>query len=63
MTNKANQKIRETAKENGVAFWQIAHKLGMNDGNFSRKLRFELNEEETERILSIITELAKENAA
>ena len=63
MTNKANQEIRAAAKENGVAFWQIAHKLGMNDGNFSRKLRFELNEEETERILSIITELAKENAA
>lgn len=63
MKTKANQKIRETAKENGVAFWQIAEKLGINDGNFSRKLRHELSEEETGHILNIITELAKENAA
>lgn len=63
MTVKANQEIRETAKRNGVPFWQIADKLGINDGNFSRKLRFELNEDEKNRILSIITELAKEHAA
>lgn len=63
MKTKANQEIRETAKRNGVKLWQIADKLGINDGNFSRKLRFELNEDEKNRILSIITELAKENAA
>ena len=63
MTVKANQKIRTAAKENGVPFWQIADRLNIQDSNFSRKMRHELNEEETERILSIITELAKENAA
>lgn len=56
----ANQKIRKAAKEKGVRFWQIADKLGINDGNFSRKMRFELADEEQQRILNIINELAKE---
>lgn len=58
--SKANQKIREAAKEKGVALWRIAEKLGINDGNFSRKLRHELADEEQQRILNIIDELAKE---
>lgn len=63
MTTKTNQAIRNAAKDKGVPLWRIAEKLGINDGNFSRKLRRELNEEETESILNIISELAKENAA
>lgn len=59
MTLRANQVIRETAKKNGVALWQIADKLGINDGNFSRKLRHELADEEKNRILTIIHELAE----
>lgn len=59
----ANQTIRVAAKENGVALWRVADKLGINDGNFSRKLRHELSETETSDILNIISELAKENAA
>ena len=58
-----NQVIREAAKKNGVRLWQIADKLGISEPTMTRKMRHELNEEETERILSIITELAKENAA
>ena len=58
--SKANQKIREAAKEKGVTFWRIAERLGVNDGNFSRKLRRELADEEQQRILNIIDELAKE---
>ena len=41
-----NQEIREVAKSNGVKLWQIAYKLGLTDGNFSRKLRKELSETE-----------------
>ena len=37
-----NLEIREAAKENGVFLWQIAEVYGVNDGNFSRKLRKEL---------------------
>jgi len=61
MSLKTNEKIREKAKEKSVAFWQIADKLGINDGNFSRKLRHELSKEETDRILNIINELAKDS--
>ncbi len=56
---KTNQIIRDAAKKNGVALWQIADKLGINDGNFSRKLRHELAEDEKNHILNIIHELAE----
>lgn len=60
MKVKSNQAIRTTAKENGIELWRIANKLGINDGNFSRKLRYELSEGEKQKILEIINELAKE---
>lgn len=60
MKEKTNKSIRTAAEKNGVKLWQIADALGMNDGNFSRKLRHELPPEETEKILALIDELAKE---
>ena len=53
----ANTDTREKAKRRGVALWQIADKLGINDGNFSRKLRHELPEETKAKIYRIIDEL------
>lgn len=55
-----NQKIRETAKEKGVALWQVADKINISEPTMTRKLRHELSKDETERILSIISELAEE---
>ena len=55
-----NTDIRESAKQAGVRLWEIAERLGMNDGNFSRKLRKELSSQEREKIMEIINELAKE---
>ena len=55
-----NQEIRQIAKSNGVKLWQIAYKLGLTDGNFSRKLRKEFSEKEKERIYLIIAELQQE---
>ena len=55
-----NVKIREAAKRAGVYLWEIAERFGCNDGNFSRKLRRELPENEQRRILGIIAELAAE---
>lgn len=55
-----NEAIRKAASDKGIKLWQIADKLGINDGNFSRKLRKELPQEEQERILHIIDDLAKE---
>lgn len=55
-----NTEIRNAAKRAGVRLWQIAERLGMNDGNFSRKLRQELSEAERARVLEIIADLEKE---
>lgn len=63
MSNSANMEIRAAAKRAGIFLWQIAERVGVNDGNFSRKLRRELPAEEQEKILSIIDELAAERAA
>ena len=56
----ANEIIKAQAKKTGVRLWQIAARLNLNDGNFSRKLRVELPSEEQEKILAIISELEKE---
>lgn len=56
----SNKDIRAAAKEAGVFLWQIAAKYGINDGNFSRKLRQELPPEEKEKVLGIIEALAQE---
>ena len=55
-----NKEIRNAAKSVGVRLWQVAAAYGMNDGNFSRKLRQELPQEEKEKILAIIDRLAQE---
>lgn len=53
-----NHQIRNYAKEQNVKLWQIAAELGVNDGNFSRKLRKEFSAEEQKRITEIIDTLA-----
>ena len=62
MSNTANKDIRDAAKRAGICLWQVAEKIGVNDGNFSRKLRKELPQQEKEHILRIIDTLAKEKA-
>ena len=57
---RANTEIREKAKQADVCLWEVAAEYGMNDGNFSRKLRSELPQEEKNRILKIIDRLAQE---
>ena len=60
MSNIANADIRSAAKSAGVCLWQIAERIGINDGNFSRKLRRELSDQEKQEILKIVDELAAE---
>ena len=55
-----NVKIREAAKQAGVYLWEIAERFGCNDGNFSRKLRRELPEDEQKKIMFIIADIARE---
>ena len=46
-----NMDLRDYAKSKGVKLWQIAEKLNINDGNFSRKLRKELPDQEKKKII------------
>lgn len=57
---KRNETIREAARSKGVRMWQIAEAIGINEAVFSRKLRHELPEKETQKILAVIAQLAKE---
>lgn len=58
---KRNETIRGAARSKGVRMWQIAETLGINEAVFSRKLRHELPEKETQKILAAIAQLAKED--
>ena len=60
---KKNVDIREMAKLKGVYLLQIADKLEMDNGNFSKKLRKELSENEKRKIYDIIEIISKENTA
>lgn len=55
-----NQDIKKAVKEANLFLYQIASKLNINDGNFSRALRKELSDLKKEQILVIIEELKKE---
>lgn len=60
---KSNNDIRQHAKTMGVLLWEVAERLNLNDGNFSRKLRRELPENEKAEIISIIDSIANEKNA
>lgn len=55
-----NGDIREYAERHNVRLWQIASRLGINDGNFSRKLRVELSQDKKTEIRNIIDEISAE---
>lgn len=55
-----NFDVRSHAIEKGVLLWKVAEALGISDSSFSRKLRRELPEEERDRILAIIDQIAAE---
>lgn len=53
----ANEDIRIMAKEKGVKLWELAEVLGINDGNFSRKLRKELSNFEKAHVFRAIEKM------
>lgn len=57
---RSNEKIRRAIGAAGLKQYEVAAALGMNDGNFSRKLRKELPEAEAKRILEAIEKLDAE---
>lgn len=52
--------IRRYILDKGILLWKVADKLGMSDGNFSRKLRHNFSEEDYNKIVSAVDELSKE---
>lgn len=57
----ANGQIKKAAAEKGVRLWKIAERLKITDSTFSRRLRYEMPEEEQRHILRIIDEIARES--
>ncbi len=55
-----NIDIRQAIEKAGIKYWQVAEKLNLNDGNFSRKLRREFPPEEKDKIFKIIEEIKNE---
>lgn len=55
-----NMEIRHEIAAAGLRHWQVAEKFGLNDGNFSRKLRHELSDADKTKIRAIIAELSEE---
>lgn len=53
----SGSEIKNLIINSGLKCWQVAELWGVNDGNFSRRLRKPFNEQETERIKSIIEDL------
>lgn len=55
-----NLDVRKAIETSNFKYWQVANKLGMTDGNFSRMLRIELTDESKDRVLKAINELKEE---
>lgn len=56
-----NADIKNKLKEAKIFQWQLADKLLISEMSLVRKLRYELPQEEKQKILKIIEELATEN--
>lgn len=50
--------VKQLILSEGLKCWQVAELWGLNDGNFSRRLRKPFNEEEVKRVKSIIQQLS-----
>lgn len=55
-----NIEVRAAWMRAGIKQWKVAEAMGISETHFSRKLRKELPQEEKEKILQIIDQLAKE---
>lgn len=57
------QEIKSLVLESGLKLWQVADELGMNDSNFSRKLRRPFDEKAVAAVKAAINKLkaAQEN--
>lgn len=56
-STKANQDIRQAAKEAGVTLWKLASFMGKSEATITRMLRSELSEETKEELMKAISQL------
>ena len=54
-----NSEVRTKLRNENLYYWQIADALGVCENTFCRMLRHELPEEEKQKILEIIDQVAK----
>lgn len=52
--------VKQLIQSAGLKCWQVAELWGVNDGNFSRRLRKPFNDEEVNRVKAIIAELTED---
>lgn len=57
--DRANQDIRQLLQEKRIYYWEVAQKIGITDGYFSKKLRSELPPDEKDRIRGIINQISE----
>lgn len=60
--NQNNADLRQTAKNAGVYFWQIADLWGVSEAYMTRLMRRELTAEERSRFLDAVERLKQEGA-
>ena len=58
-----NQELRACAKSNHVKQWQIAERIGVSEGGFSRWMRHELDPDQKQKCLDAIRQIVKERGA
>lgn len=54
------EEVRELILASGAKLWQVAERFGCTDGNFSRKLRHNFSEADSDRVVAIVKELMSE---
>ena len=59
-TLKNNLSFRAYLKENEVKYWEVAERIGINDGNFSRMLRHELPLDKLSELKGIVDDIVRE---
>lgn len=52
--------VKEFIQRNDVKLWEVADRLGMNDGNFSRRLRKPFTNAEFKHIEKLVEKICAE---
>ena len=53
----SGKEIRAMILEAGVCLWEVADRLGITDTTFSKRLRYDFNDQEVQRVREIVREL------